>query len=106
VARVVITSLADADTAKILNDLNKQAGANVADRYDAGFDNLYQRLAQYPDSGAPRPKLGAYVRTSVVSPYVVIYEHLEDDDVVMIMRIVHGRRRITRHMLKRASSRS
>jgi hypothetical protein len=46
VARVVITSLADADTAKILNDLNKQAGANVADRYDAGFDNLYQRSAR------------------------------------------------------------
>jgi hypothetical protein len=43
-------------------------------------------LAQYPDSSAPRPKLGAYVRTSVVSPYVVIYEHLEDDDVVMPRR--------------------
>ncbi len=103
-ARVVITSFADADTAKVINDLNKQAGADVADRYDADFDNLYQRLAQFPDSGSPRPKLGAYVRISVVSPYVVIYEHVEDDDVVMIMRIVHGRRKITRRLLRRSSS--
>lgn len=67
-ARVVITSFADDDTAKVINDLNKQAGANVADRYDADLDNLYQRLAQFPDSGSLRPKLGARVRISVLSP--------------------------------------
>lgn len=100
-ASVVLTSLADADTAMIIDDLNKRAGANVADRYDADFDKLYQRLERFPDSGAPRPKLGAQVRVSVVSPYVVIYEHIEVDDVVM-MRLVHGRRKITRGMIRRS----
>ena len=99
-ARIVFTSLADADTAQIIGDLNKQAGANVADRYDADFDSLYRRLERFPDSGAPRPKLGAYVRIAVVSPYVIIYEHMDDDDVVTIMRLVHGRRKITRRTLR------
>jgi plasmid stabilization system protein ParE len=39
-------------------------------------------LAVHPDSGAPR--LGERVRICVVSPYVVIYEHIEADDMVMI----------------------
>jgi len=100
VASVVLTSLADADIAHIIDDLNRLAGVNVADRYDANFDILYRCLARYPDSGAPRPKLGAHVRISAVSPYVVIYEHIEDDDVVMIMRIIHGRRNITRKLVR------
>jgi toxin ParE1/3/4 len=100
VASVVLTSLADADIAHIIDDLNRLVGANVAARYDANFDMLYRRLARYPDSGAPRPKLGAHVRISAVSPYVVIYEHVEDDDVVIILRVVHGRRNITRELVR------
>lgn len=95
-ASVVLTSLADADIAHIIGDLDRLAGASVAERYDANFDMLYRRLERHPDSGAPRPKLGAHVRIAAVSPYVVIYEHVEDDDVVMILRVVHGRRNITR----------
>lgn len=95
-ARVVITSSADADTAHIITDLGAKAGANVADRYDADLDMIYDRLASHPQSGAPRPALGAHVRICVVSPYVVIYEYIETNDTVMIMRIAHGRRKITR----------
>jgi toxin ParE1/3/4 len=56
-------------------------------------------LAVHPDSGVPRPRLDERVRVCVVSPYVVIYEHIEADDMVMILRIVHGRRKITREFL-------
>jgi plasmid stabilization system protein ParE len=41
-----------------------------------------------------------HVRICVVSPYVVIYEHIEAEDTVMIMRIAHGRRKITRKFLR------
>jgi toxin ParE1/3/4 len=99
VLRIVFTSLADADTAQIIGDPNKQAGENVADRCYAYFDSLYRRLERFPDCGAPRPKLGRYVRIAIVSPYVIIYEHI-DDDLVMIMRVVHGRRKITRRSLR------
>jgi toxin ParE1/3/4 len=101
VARVVITASADADTVAIIDDLTVKAGANVAARYDADFDALYRRLATFPESGSPRPALGPLVRIGVVSPYTIIHEYIEADDVVTIMRIVHGRREITRRILNR-----
>jgi len=99
VARVVITDPADADSAEIVRDLTAKAGELVADRYNADFDALYLRLATFPESGSPRPKLGLFVRIGLVSPYVVVYRHVPDDDLVAVIRIVHGRRRITRRML-------
>jgi toxin ParE1/3/4 len=56
---------------------------------------LFDRLAEYPDSGAPRASLGRDIRIGVVSPYVVIYRHREADDTVTVLRIIHGRRNIT-----------
>lgn len=99
-ARVVITASADADTAYIIADLGAKAGASVAARYEADFGRLHERLSDHPKSGAPRPSLGAPVRICVVSPYVVIYEHIEADDTVTIMRIAHGRRKITRKFVR------
>jgi toxin ParE1/3/4 len=98
-ARVALTWLADADAAEILTHLGERAGAGVANHYEAAFDSVYRTLERFPDSGAPRPKLGADVRIAVVSPYLIVYEHLEDDDVVTIMRIVDGRRKITRRLI-------
>ncbi len=103
-ARVVITGLADADSTAIIHDLTSTAGELVADRYEADFDALYRRLERFPESGAPRPALGAYVRIGVVPPYNVIHEYIEANDTVTIMRIVHGRRRITRGMMKRPTT--
>ena len=102
--RVVITASADADIAAIISHLTAKAGANVAVRYHADFDALYRRLERFPESGAPRPALGRLVRIGVVSPYTIIHEYIEADDTVTIMRIVHGRRRITLGMLKRPTT--
>ena len=99
-ARIAITSTADADSAEILLRLGRVAGANVADRYEADFDSLYELLARFPNSGAPRPALGKDMRIGVVFPYVVLYEYTETDDAVTIMRIVDGRRKITRRLLR------
>jgi toxin ParE1/3/4 len=90
VARVLITDPADADSAAIIGDLTTKAGELVADRYDAEFDALYRRLEAFPESG---------------SPYVVIYRHIPDDDLVAIVRILHGRRRITRRLSAQPLSR-
>ena len=96
-ARVVLTASADADTAFILRDLAAKAGANVTGRYDAEFDTLYRRLERFPESGSPRPALGALVRIGIISPYNIVHEYIAD--VVTVMRLLHGRRRITRRML-------
>jgi len=101
VARVVITASADSDAAAIVSDLTAKAGIHVANRFADDFDAFYRRLELFPESGALRPRLGPLVRIGVVAPYAIIHEYVAVDDVVTIMRIVHGRRRITPHMLIR-----
>ncbi|WP_442755160.1 type II toxin-antitoxin system RelE/ParE family toxin [Methylocystis sp. JAN1] len=98
-AHILVSSAADADAAAIIADLGSKAGATIAARYDADFDGLYQRLSEYPESGAPRPVLGPAVRVCVISPYVVIYQHAPRENAVIILRIVHGRRDINRKLL-------
>jgi toxin ParE1/3/4 len=101
-ARVIITAPADADMADILADLAAVAGSAVANKYNLLFESLYDRLADYPDSCPARPKLGAHIRLGIVLPYHVFYRHLEGDDTVTILRVIHGRRRITRNLLRGA----
>jgi toxin ParE1/3/4 len=55
----------------------------------------------FPHSGAPRLGLGSDIRIGVVRPYVVIYRYLADDDIVTVLRVVHGRRRIIGSLLTR-----
>ena len=64
--------------------LKDKAGPDVATRY--------------PRSGARRSKLGRNLRIAVVEPYIVIYD--VRDDTVRIVRIVDGRRNITRRLVR------
>jgi plasmid stabilization system protein ParE len=98
-SRLIVSLKARADTSDIIKDLASKAGYNVAAAYAAFFARVNERLAEFPDSGARRPVLGPRVRVCVVSPYVVIYEHMEADDTVVVLRIVHGRRKIGRKIL-------
>ena len=102
-ARVVVSTVAQADTATILRDLASKAGLGVAADYAAFLEVLYDRLATHPDSGAPRPAYGRHVRIGLVWPYVVAYRHVPDSDLVGIIRVVHGSRQITRKLLAGAS---
>jgi plasmid stabilization system protein ParE len=61
-ARVIVTSSADADLYAIQVDLAKAAGIDIAAKYTALFENLYDRLAKHPASGAPRLGLGKNIR--------------------------------------------
>lgn len=99
-ARVVVSDSADADTARMLDDLTREAGQAVAARYNAAIEALYDRLADHPDSCQARPTLGANIRVGVVRPYLVIYRHAEGSDTVGIVRILHGSRNITRRLLR------
>ena len=94
-ARVVFTAAADADAASIFDDLYTKAGKPTVVKYRAAFKALYDNLSDVPDSGAPRPKVGANIRIGIVSPFIVIYRHTETEGIVRVLRIVHGSRRIT-----------
>ena len=93
--RVVISLVADADTAEILAFLARKAGRPTAAKYNA----LYDRLTDQPDSCPPRQALGPNVRIGIVPPYIVIYDHEPAADLVTVLRIIHGRRRITGKLL-------
>jgi toxin ParE1/3/4 len=103
VARVVLSTAAQADNAAILRDLAANAGPGVAADYAASFAALYDRLASFPDSGAPRPRCGPYVRMGIVSPYLVFYRHVPGSDLVGVIRAVHGKRTISRRLLGSSS---
>ena len=98
-ARVLLTSPADADMAGIVAYLAGNTGYNLAARYVASFEQLYDRLADHPGSGARRPSLGPHVRIAIVPPYIVIYEHDPAGETVIVLRIVHSRRKITGDLL-------
>lgn len=100
-ARIVISALADADTDEILSYLEREAGRATALKYERSFDRLYDRLANFPESGAPRPALGFNIRVGIVPPYIVFYRHVAADDIAAIIRILHGSRQITRKLLSR-----
>jgi toxin ParE1/3/4 len=73
-ARVIVTDAADADTAKILEQILRDAGPRTASKYNARIESLYRRLADHPESCQARPQLGAHIRVGVY-PYLVIYRH-------------------------------
>jgi toxin ParE1/3/4 len=94
VPRLVLAPRAIDDVRGILTLLAENAGDSVAEKYFARFRAIFERLVAHPRSGGPRPRLGTAVRVAVVRPYIVIYRTSADD--VMIMRVLHGRRKITR----------
>jgi toxin ParE1/3/4 len=98
-ARVIVTAPADADTADILAKIFTEAGKITAAKFNSRFEGLYDRLTDHPDIGPLRPKLGPHIRIGLAPPYVVIYRHVEGEDAVSIIRVLHGRRRLTRKLL-------
>jgi toxin ParE1/3/4 len=101
VTDIVLTHSAHRDLTRILAEIHTNAGIASAHKYDAEFSRTFARLMQFPDSGAPRPRLGVNTRLSVVYPYLIYYRRSAAADIVLIMRILHGRREITRGMLER-----
>ena len=98
-AKVILSRLAQSDEVDIARDLTRKAGYRVAAQYAARFERLYDRLGRFPESGAPRPKIGTRVRIGVVKPFTVPHRYDPATDTVIILRIVHGRRRLTGAML-------
>jgi toxin ParE1/3/4 len=94
VARLVFAPQAIDDIRDVRANLTERAGQLIADKYTEQFRSAFERLVAHPHSGSPRPRFGRNVRVTIVRPYIVIYR-AQDNDVV-VLRVVHGHRRITR----------
>ena len=98
-ARVALTDAASADESGILTDLQQHAGQRTVVRYRRLFRDFYVHLAAHPAIGSRRPALGQNIRIGVIAPDIIIYRYYENDQTIMVMRIVHGRRRMAGEML-------
>jgi toxin ParE1/3/4 len=65
----------------------------AADRLIERIVRATDRLADFPESGTLRPKLGAKARSIVVDRYLILYR--VGIDSVDILRVVHGARDLT-----------
>ena len=93
--RLRVAADAETDTTEILDALETKAGAAVAARYAERFRRAVERLIEMPRSGASRAVLGPHARRVVVPPYILIYDYIPGDGTVILLRVLHGRRRIT-----------
>ena len=96
---VEIAPDAQSDIVSITEGLAVDAGKAVALRYGAEFVAAVRQLSEFPRLGAPRPKFGAEVRLWTIHPYVLYYRYSARTDRLLVLRIVHGRRKVTRRLL-------
>src|SRR5262245_24224643 len=87
------------DLQKIADDIAAAAGARVALDFVGRLRQSLETLADHPGAGRRRTELGSDVRSWAVWPYVAFYRPRDGD--AEIVRILHGRRRITRRLLRR-----
>ena len=91
--------MALADIEEIMDYLTAFAGNALAAKYEHGFNALFERIVAHPGIGAPRPRLGKNVRIMTVSPYSIYYDGGPTSDLAAILRVVRGRRRVTRRLI-------
>jgi toxin ParE1/3/4 len=99
VTNVRLSAEARADYNLIMDYLENAGGSTVAERYHARFIAAFEQIAAFPGCGAPRRKLGLDSRVLVISPYAIYDQGQPKADAALIMRILRGRRRVTRKLL-------
>ena len=95
-ARVVVSTVAQTDTATILRDLAMKAARGGAADYTASL----KALGRPSRWRAPRPGMSALDSSGRMS---WAYRHVPDSDLVGVIRVLHGSRHITRKLLRGAS---
>jgi toxin ParE1/3/4 len=95
--RIIVSRQADSDIDGIFDILCERAG--LAERYAADLRATYERLEMFPRIGALRREFRRDIRIVVLHPYVLIYRHEPDRDTVTAMRVLDGRRNITRRLI-------
>ncbi|WP_195909433.1 type II toxin-antitoxin system RelE/ParE family toxin [Rhizobium tubonense] len=70
---------------------------NAADRVLDAIEARWQQLAQHPYSGMVRDDLAPNIRNLVAGQYLTLYR--VNDECVEIIRVLHGRRKISRDIV-------
>ena len=82
------------DAARLVLWIGRESGADRAQAVMDRLDATLQRLARRPRLGRVRLDLEGEPRSFPVGPWSIIYEPLEDDQGILVLRIVDNRRNI------------
>lgn len=93
-SQVRLTPAARDDVRRLRDWLSEMAGRERTRGFVKRLLDHCQRLAATPALGSLRPEFGEGVRTTVVAPYVIIYE--PKGYGMRVLRIIHGHRNIER----------
>jgi toxin ParE1/3/4 len=97
---VIVAPQARGDLSQIVAGLATVASIATARRWNERLWSTIEGLAEFPGDGAPRSRLGKNIRIKIVTPYILIYEHERDASDVYVLRVIHGRRRISQRLLR------
>ena len=86
------------DLAKIADDLAEARGGEFAAQYVESLQRRIETLSTSPKRYRVRRRLGDGLRLRPEAPYHVFYR--VEPDHVLIVRILHGRRRATRRTIE------
>ena len=79
--------------------MERVAGETIALNYAIAIRRSTDQLEINPGIGSPRRKFGSKVRILIVSPYLIFHEGGPKAKSVTVLRIIDGRRRITRRTI-------
>jgi plasmid stabilization system protein ParE len=100
-AKVRLSIAARLDFDNLIDDLADVAGTATAVKYAERIRAQINLLAHFPGLGAPRSELGPATRMTSVNPYLIFYDGGPGSRTVQVLRILHGRRNITRQSIAR-----
>lgn len=84
------TRQADQDIIDIYVNSAAAFGADQAERYHAGLVSVFGLLAENPGLARARPEFDPPVRLHRYQAHMIVY--IEDDDGILIIRVLHARR--------------
>ena len=91
--RVVYATKARRDVIRIVEKIAVE-DPNAATKFARRLEHHCSLLARTPAMGRKRPDVGTGVRSLIQGSYLVFYRWSIDDDLVEILHVRHGRRRL------------
>jgi toxin ParE1/3/4 len=93
VAKVVRTHLVDQQLLGIWRDIAVENEA-AADRVLLRIDQRLRHLSEFPLMGPLRQDIRPQARMLIEPPFLILYEHYPDVEVVEVVAVIDGRRNL------------
>ncbi|HEY5347371.1 MAG TPA: type II toxin-antitoxin system RelE/ParE family toxin [Rhizomicrobium sp.] len=73
-----------------------KSSPSIADGFLARLSGAMEVIAYAPHIGRERSEFHGSPRSVAVNPYVIFYEPLAEGDGILVWRVIHGRRELSR----------